>query len=126
MDIDIVSTSSASAAIGPCSRGIRVGNKASVSGLHGIVSALCRPAGRGMKSRVEQMLRNITALLHTVGATPTGIAEPTIPFVTMTGVAAVNEVYGRFFDDVIPVRARAVAHPFPPDGIVDIDVIAAA
>lgn len=125
MAIDVVSTASAPAAIGPYSQGIRVGGMTFFSGQLGIDPATGRLAEGGVKAQAQQALRNIAALLDAVGATPADIVKVTIYLVDMADFAAVNEVYGGFFDSAFPARSCVAVHRLPLGGLVEIEVIAA-
>lgn len=125
MDIKVVSTSAAPAAIGPYSQGIQAGGMTFFSGQLGLDPATGKLAEGGVKAQAEQSLRNIAALLASVGATPSDIVKTTIFLVDIADFAAVNEVYGKFFDGAYPTRSCVAVHQLPMNGLVEIEVVVA-
>ena len=117
MDISVVSTASAPAAIGPYSQGIRVGGMTFFSGQLGIDPATGKLAEGGVKAQAQQSLKNIAALLAAIDATPADIVKTTIYLVDMADFAAVNEVYGGFFDGAFPARSCVAVHQLPMGGL---------
>ena len=124
MDIKVISTTEDPAAIGPYSQGIRTGNMVFFSGQLGIDPATGKLAEGGVKAQAEQSLKNIKALLESVGATSANIVKTTIFLVDMADFAAVNEVYAKFFDGVYPARSCVAVHQLPMNGQVEIEVTA--
>ena len=125
MDIKVVSTSAAPAAIGPYSQGIQAGGMTFFSGQLGLDPATGKLAEGGVKAQAEQSLRNIAALLASVGATPSDIVKTTIFLVDIADFAAVNEVDVKFFDGAYPARSCVAVHQLPMNGLVEIEVVVA-
>ena len=122
MDVKVISTTAAPAAIGPYSQGLLTGNMAFLSGQLGIDPTTGKLAEGGVKAQAEQSLKNIKALLESVGATSANIVKTTIFLVDMADFAAVNEVYAKFFDGVYPARSCVAVHQLPMNGQVEIEV----
>ena len=125
MDIKVISTDMAPAAIGPYSQGTRAGNMAFFSGQLGIDPATGKLAEGGVKAQAEQSLKNIKALLESIGATPANIGKTTIYLVDIADFTVVNEVYAKFFDGVYPARSCVAVHQLPMNGQVEIEVTVA-
>ena len=125
MDINVVSTAAAPAAIGPYSQGIQAGGMTFFSGQLGLDPATGKLAEGGVKAQAAQSLKNIAALLEAVGAKPSYIVKTTIFLVDMGDFAAVNEVYGSFFDGAFPARSCVAVHQLPLNGLVEIEVVVA-
>ncbi len=125
MDIKVISTDMAPAAIGPYSQGTRAGNMAFFSGQLGIDPATGKLAEGGVKAQAEQSLKNIKALLESIGATPANIVKTTIYLVDIADFTVVNEVYAKFFDGVYPARSCVAVHQLPMTGQVEIEVTVA-
>ncbi len=125
MDINVVSTAAAPAAIGPYSQGIQAGGMTFFSGQLGLDPATGKLAEGGVKAQAAQSLKNIAALLEAVGAKPSDIVKTTIFLVDMGDFAAVNEVYGSFFDGAFPARSCVAVHQLPLNGLVEIEVVVA-
>ncbi len=125
MGISVISTPSAPAAIGPYSQGIKTDGMTFFSGQLGINPATGKLAEGGVAAQAEQSLKNIRALLDAIGAAPSDIVKTTIYLVDIADFAAVNEVYGKFFDGAFPARSCVAVHQLPMGGLVEIEVIVA-
>lgn len=125
MDIKVVSTTAAPAAIGPYSQGIQAGGMTFFSGQLGLDPATGKLAEGGVKAQAEQSLKNIAALLAAVGATSSDIVKTTIFLVDIADFSAVNEVYGKFFDGTYPARSCVAVHQLPMNALVEIEVVVA-
>lgn len=125
MNVQVVSTPAAPAAIGPYSQGIQAGGLTFFSGQLGIDPATGKIVEGGVKAQAEQALRNVAALLEAVGAKKSDIVKTTIFLVDMADFAAVNDVYGSFFDGAYPARSCVAVHRLPMNGLVEIEVVAA-
>ncbi|WP_294448143.1 RidA family protein [uncultured Mailhella sp.] len=124
MDVKVISTTAAPAAIGPYSQGILTGNMAFLSGQLGIDPSTGKLAEGGVKAQAEQSLKNIKALLDSIEATPANIVKTTIYLVDMADFASVNEIYAKFFDGTYPARSCVAVHQLPMNGQVEIEVTA--
>ncbi len=122
MDVKVISTTAAPAAIGPYSQGILTGNMAFLSGQLGIDPSTGKLAEGGVKAQAEQSLKNIKALLDSIEATPANIVKTTIYLVDMADFASVNEIYAKFFDGTYPARSCVAVHQLPMNGQVEIEV----
>ena len=125
MGISVISTPSAPAAIGPYSQGIKTDGMTFFSGQLGINPATGKLAEGGVAAQAEQSLKNIRALLDAISAAPSDIVKTTIYLVDIADFAAVNEVYGKFFDGAFPARSCVAVHQLPMGGLVEIEVIVA-
>ena len=124
MDVKVISTTAAPAAIGPYSQGILTRNMAFLSGQLGIDPSTGKLAEGGVKAQAEQSLKNIKALLDSIEATPANIVKTTIYLVDMADFASVNEIYAKFFDGTYPARSCVAVHQLPMNGQVEIEVTA--
>lgn len=124
MDVKVISTTAAPAAIGPYSQGILTGNMAFLSGQLGIDPSTGKLVEGGVKAQAEQSLKNIKALLDSIEATPANIVKTTIYLVDMADFASVNEIYAKFFDGTYPARSCVAVHQLPMNGQVEIEVTA--
>ena len=122
MDVKVISTTAAPAAIGPYSQGILTRNMAFLSGQLGIDPSTGKLAEGGVKAQAEQSLKNIKALLDSIEATPANIVKTTIYLVDMADFASVNEIYAKFFDGTYPARSCVAVHQLRMNGQVEIEV----
>ncbi|RMG06052.1 MAG: hypothetical protein D6735_04655, partial [Acidobacteria bacterium] len=72
----------------------------------------------------EQVLKNLTAVLESAGATLQNVVKTTVFLADMNDFAAMNEVYAKFFSDNKPARSTVQAARLPRDAKVEIECIA--
>jgi len=125
MDCKVISTAKAPAAIGPYSQGVQAGNIVFFSGQLGINPDTGKLAEGCVKCQAEQAMKNIGALLESVGAKPSNIVKTTVFLVDIADFAAVNEVYGKFFDGSFPARSCVAVHQLPLGARVEVEVTVA-
>ena len=78
----------------------------------------------GIEEQTEQVLRNLTQVF---GAAVIGLGQiikTTVFLADMDDFSAMNEVYGRFFNENPPARATVQAARLPRDAKVEIEAIA--
>ena len=123
MDIKIVSTNKAPAAIGPYSQGVQAKGITFFSGQLGIDPSTGKLAEGGVKAQTEQSLKNIAELLSSIGAAPSDIIKSTVYLVDMEDFRTVNEIYGKFFAETYPARSCVAVHQLPLNARVEIEVV---
>jgi 2-iminobutanoate/2-iminopropanoate deaminase len=78
-----------------------------------------------VSKQTEQVMANIEAILTEAGATWSDVVKTTVYLKDMNDFAAVNAVYGKYFDSVTaPARACVEVSRLPKDVLVEIDCIA--
>lgn len=117
----------APAPIGPYSQAIGVGNLLFVSGQIPLDPKTGRMVEGDVPASTRRCMDSILAILAKAGMTAANIVKTTIYLADMNDFAAMNEVYGSYFDDGVP-PARAAVQParLPKDARIEIEVIAAA
>lgn len=120
----IISTSEAPQAIGPYSQAVRVGNLVFLSGQIPIDPSTGNFVEGGIAEQTEQALKNISAVLLAAGTSLENVVKTTVFLADMNDFAAMNEVYGRFFNENPPARATVEAARLPRDARVEIEAIA--
>lgn len=120
----VISTEKAPSAIGPYSQAIRIGNLVFCSGQIPIDPATGEFVSGGIKEQTEQVLKNLTAVLESAGATLQNVVKTTVFLADMNDFAAMNEVYAKFFSDNKPARSTVQAARLPRDARVEIECIA--
>ncbi len=80
----------------------------------------------GITEQTEQVLRNLSKVLEAAGTGLERVVKTTVFLADMGDFAAMNEVYGRFFEENPPARSTVQAARLPRDARVEIDVIALA
>jgi 2-iminobutanoate/2-iminopropanoate deaminase len=124
MNLQIVHSPSAPAAIGPYSQAIRAGNLLFCSGQIALDPQTMQMVGSTVAEQAEQVMKNLASVLAAAGASFANVARTTIYLVDMADFAAVNEVYGRHLGEHKPARATVAVKQLPKGGLVEIDCIA--
>ena len=121
--MEIVSTGSAPAAIGPYSQAVKAKKWLFCSGQIGLDPQSGEMAGDLMR-QTKQALQNLRAVLAAVGLTPSDVVKVTLYLVDMNDFATVNDVYAHFFDKHRPARATVAVKALPKGALVEIDAVA--
>ena len=123
MPKQILSTPSAPAALGPYSVGVEANGIVFFSGQIAL-DADGNPAGTTAE-QAQQVMEQIGGLLSDVGLGFSDVVKATIFLADMGDFAAVNEVYGSFFDAEPPARSAVEVAGLPRGVSVEIETIAA-
>lgn len=123
---EIVTTENAPGAIGPYSQAIKVNGLVFCSGQIPIDPGTGEFVAGGVSEQTEQVLKNLSAVLEAAGTSIENVIKTTVFLADMNDFAAMNEVYGRFFDKNKPARATVQATRLPRDARVEIECIAIA
>ena len=121
---EIVETESAPRAIGPYSQAIVAGGFVFASGQIPLDPQTGEFVAGGINEQTEQVMRNLAAVLAAAGSSFAEVVKTTVYLADMNDFAAMNEVYGRYFQTAPPARATVQAARLPRDARVEIDVIA--
>lgn len=121
---EIVSTEKAPGAIGPYSQAVKSGGMLFCSGQIPIDPATGEFVEGGVAEQTEQVFKNLIAVLEAGGANLESVVKTTVFLADMNEFAAMNEVYGRYFDSNKPARATVQAARLPRDARVEIECIA--
>jgi 2-iminobutanoate/2-iminopropanoate deaminase len=123
---EIIKTEGAPGAIGPYSQAIRAGGFVFASGQIPLDPATGSLVPGDVVKQTEQVMRNISALLEAAGSGLDRIVKTTVFLADMNDFSAMNEVYGRYFDENPPARSTVQAARLPRDARVEIEVVALA
>ncbi|MCA1990437.1 MAG: RidA family protein [Coleofasciculus sp. S288] len=75
--------------------------------------------------QTERVMANLEAVLAAAGAKTQDIVKTTVFLADMNDFAAMNQVYGQYFDEAsAPARACVQVSRLPKDVLVEIDCIA--
>lgn len=121
---EIISTENAPGAIGPYSQAVKTGNMVFLSGQIPIDIATGEFVSEDISEQTDQVLRNLSAVLKAAGTGLNNVVKTTVFLADMNDFAAMNEVYGRYFNENKPARATVEAARLPKDARVEIDCIA--
>ena len=121
---EIISTENAPGAIGPYSQAIKANGMLFCSGQIPIDPATGEFVEGGVAEQTEQVFKNLSAVLDAGGSGLDGVVKTTVFLADMNDFAAMNEVYGKYFDSNKPARATVQAARLPRDAKVEIECIA--
>lgn len=119
----VVSTKKAPGAIGPYSQGIKIGKFVFTSGQ----LPMDPESGElidDIKKATARSLDNVKAILEEAGSSMENIIKTTIFVKDLDDFAAVNEVYGTYFNEEPPARSCVQVAKIPKDAKVEIEAIA--
>ncbi|MCL2559996.1 MAG: RidA family protein [Turicibacter sp.] len=120
----VINTTHAPAAIGPYSQAIEAGNTLYVSGQIPLDPVTMEFVSDDPSEQTEQCLKNLKAIIEEAGLTLENVVKCGIFLKDMNDFAAVNEVYGKYFDAHKPARFCVEVARLPKDAKVEIDAIA--
>lgn len=121
---EIISTENAPGAIGPYSQAIKSNGMLFCSGQIPIDPATGEFVEGGVAEQTDQVFKNLTAVLQAGGMGLDNVVKTTVFLADMNDFAAMNEVYGQYFDSNKPARATVQAARLPRDAKVEIECIA--
>jgi 2-iminobutanoate/2-iminopropanoate deaminase len=119
-----VTTDAAPRALGPYSQGVVVGNMLFVSGQIGLDASTGKLVAGGVVPEAEQVLENLLAVIHAAGFTRADVVKTTVYVTDLGDFQAINDVYGRYFEQPYPARATVQVVALPKGGRIEIDAIA--
>ena len=124
MSARIVHTDEAPAAIGPYSQAVIAGNLLFTAGQIAIDPATGQVIAGDVTVQTERVLRNLTAVLASAGASWPDVVKTTVYLQDMADFPKVNEVYGRMIGDARPARSTVQVAGLPRGVLVEIDAVA--
>ena len=120
----VISTTSAPAAIGPYSQGVATTGLVITSGQLGLDPATGAFPEGGIAEQTRQSLENVKAVLEAAGSGMDKVIKTTVFLKDMNDFAAMNAVYAEFFEEPYPARAAFQAAAIPKGAKVEIECIA--
>jgi 2-iminobutanoate/2-iminopropanoate deaminase len=118
-------TEKAPAAIGPYSQAVITGNLMYTAGQIAIDPATGQIVQGDVTMQTERVMKNLTAVLESGGATWNDVVKTTVFLMDMADFPRVNEVYGRMIGDARPARSTVQVAGLPRGVLVEIEAIAA-
>ncbi|HTC30317.1 MAG TPA: RidA family protein [Candidatus Acidoferrum sp.] len=119
-----VVSESAPAPIGPYSQAVRSGKTLYCSGQIALDPASGNLIDGDVSAQAEQVMKNLGAVLEAAGYDYGDVVKTTIFLVEMSDFAAVNAIYGKYFDASKPARSTVAVAGLPRNARVEIDCIA--
>ena len=125
MSNQVISTSSAPAALGPYSQAIKVGNMVYCSGQIPINPASGLVEAVTVEDQTRQAITNLKNVLEAAGGGLHSVVKTTVFISDMNDFAAVNGVYAELFGETKPARSCVQVARLPKDVKIEIEAIAA-
>ncbi|MCU0353743.1 MAG: RidA family protein [Cytophagales bacterium] len=111
--------------IGPYSQAVQVNDTLYVSGQIALDQATGQLlTGEGIVIETHQVMRNLRFILREAGADFDNVVKCSIFVKDMGNFAAINEVYGSYFDQAPPARETVEVSRLPKDVNVEISCVA--
>jgi 2-iminobutanoate/2-iminopropanoate deaminase len=122
--IKIISTPEAPKAIGPYSQATEANGIIFISGQIPIDPATGKFVEGGITGQTEQVMKNIGAILAECGLGFGDVVKSTCLLSDMDNFAAMNAVYGKYYETNPPARAAFAVVKLPLGALVEIETIA--
>ena len=123
---EVIATEQAPQAIGPYSQAIRAQGLIFTSGQIAIDPATAEIIASNVSAQTDRVLKNLSAILQASGSSLGKVLRCTVFLKNMGDFAAMNEVYGRYFQQEPPARSTVEVARLPKDVLIEIDVVALA
>lgn len=123
---NVIATPDAPKAIGPYSQGIRASGLVFISGQVAIDPSTQQVIDGDVSAQTDRVLKNLAAILAAAGSDLKNVLRTTVFLKSMNDFAAMNAVYGKYFDAAPPARSTVEVSRLPKDVLVEIDAIAVA
>ena len=120
----IFTTSKAPAAIGPYSQAVEMNNTLYVSGQIPINPQTGKLVEGDIKVQTEQVIKNIAAILDVAGYKFSDVVKCTCMLSDIGNFKAMNEVYGKYYNEKHPARAAFAVKDLPLGSLIEIETIA--
>lgn len=121
----IIKTTDAPAPIGPYNQAVLSGNTLYISGQIAINPVNNELDLSSIEDETEQVMRNLKAILNEAGMTFENVVKSSIFISDMNNFAAINKVYGKYFEEATaPARETVEVANLPKFVNVEISIIA--
>lgn len=120
----IIETNNAPAPIGPYSQGVVTGNMLFISGQIALIPGTSDLNDADIATETTQVMNNLQAILTAASADFSQVVKTSIFLSDMNLFAAVNEVYGKYFQNDFPARETVAVKGLPKNVNVEISMIA--
>jgi 2-iminobutanoate/2-iminopropanoate deaminase len=127
MSKTVVATTSAPAAIGPYSQGVRTGNLIFTAGQAALDPKTGQLVPGGITEQTTRTLENLKAVLEAAGSSLAKTVKATVYLKNMGDFAAMNAVYATYLAPegvTPPARTTIEAARLPKDALVEIELVA--
>lgn len=119
----IISTPQAPKAIGPYAQAVRYGDLLFVSGMIAIRPDTGELLTGDFEAEVTLVLENIRAVVGAAGMRLENVLKATVFMKDLGQFGKFNEIYARYFGEILPARETVQAARLPRDASIEISVI---
>jgi 2-iminobutanoate/2-iminopropanoate deaminase len=120
----IISTDKAPKAIGPYSQAVEANGMLFISGQLPVNPETGTIVEGGIAEQTDMVLKNIGAILNAAGYSFADVVKSTVLLDSMDNFKAMNEVYGKYYQENPPARAAYQVVKLPLGVMVEIETIA--
>ena len=120
----VINTPKAPKAIGPYSQAILAGNGMLFISGQIPVNPETGKVPETITEQTEQVFKNIEAILTEAGYSFKDVVKTTCLLNSMDDFAAMNEVYAKYYNEMLPARAAYAVEKLPMGVLVEIGTIA--
>lgn len=124
MEKRIINTKAAPAPIGPYNQAVMVNGALYISGQICLDPATGNMKNRDIQDETHQVMQNLKSILAEAGMTFSNVVKTSIFITDMNQFSAINEVYGKYFNDEFPARETVQVSALPKAVNVEISMIA--
>ena len=121
----VVETAEAPKAVGPYSQAIVANGFVYTAGQIG-TDPKTGTLAEGFEAQVEQVLKNVAAVLKASGSSMNDVVKTTVFLADMNDFAKMNEIYSKHFKAPFPARSTVQVARLPRDARVEIETVALA
>ncbi|MCC5843653.1 MAG: RidA family protein [Verrucomicrobia bacterium] len=122
--MEIIQSNAAPAAVGPYSQAVQVGHLLFCSGQIPVDPETKAIVEGDIHVQVEQVLKNISAVLSAANLTLNNVVKATVFMVDLKDFPVMNGLYAQAFGDHKPARSTIQVAALPLGARVEIEVIA--
>jgi 2-iminobutanoate/2-iminopropanoate deaminase len=126
MNVKVISTDKAPAAIGPYSQAVLAGGFLFTSGQIALDPATGEFRAGEIEEETQRVLDNLDAILQAAGLSKRDVLKTTVFMSDLGNFSRMNPVYERFFGEHKPARSTIQAAALPRGAKVEIEAIALA
>jgi 2-iminobutanoate/2-iminopropanoate deaminase len=119
----IISTPNAPKAIGPYAQAVQYGNLMFVSGMIPLDPETGELLTGTFEAEVVRVIENIKAIVEAGGMSLKNVLKSTVFLKDLAQFGTFNEIYRRYFGDILPARETIQAAKLPRDVSVEMSVI---
>ena len=124
MELKVVETENAPAAIGPYSQGVVANGFVYVSGCLPIDMKTGALSTGDIAEMTRCSLRNVAAILEKAGSSLDKVVKTTVYVKNLGDFAVINSAYAEFFTGTAPARACVQVAALPKDAQIEIEAVA--